>query len=231
MDTNVLTQEILSRLVPKMALIAYENDTAHGDKYFLEMRPIGNDGTMGAGVPVTVEFLRDIAENYSGKDTSIPSGPIPANLLYADTRKGSELYVWYNRPQKRKMFFVDSLGIPDGEYHVPGVIYEVRGNGLYVYAFTDEVPTPETKLFQAPFFNTSNTGVCLGSAALKRPSSPTFEQMIGYWEDRFWLSKFSHTGNNSTKSGIKASTLAAADKPFDIGELKSAGLKLKTIFK
>ena len=52
MDTNALTQEILMNLTPRAALIAYEHrDAARSDRYFVELRPIGEDGTMGAGAP------------------------------------------------------------------------------------------------------------------------------------------------------------------------------------
>ncbi len=231
MNTNALTVEIMSLLVPTVALIAYENRTDHGDKHFLEMRTIGEDGTMGAGVPVTYEFLREIAENYAGKNNTTPAGEIPANLLYADSRKGSEKYVWWNPPRKRMIYFTDKLGIPDGEYHVPGIIYAAGEGRLSVYAFTDKVPTPDTKLFEAPFFNTTGGNVCLGTATLKRPMSPTYRQIMDYWEERFWLSKFSHSGGNSTKSDIVTVTKAAADRPFDTGELRSAGVTLKSILK
>ena len=231
MDTNLLTDEILALMVPRVALIAYESNNDRGDRYFLEMRTIGEDGTMGAGQPVTCEFLREISETYSGKNNTTPAGAIPANLLYADTRKGSEKYVWWNPPRKRMMYFAGSHGIPDGEYHVPGVIYVAGEGRLNIYAFRDEVPTPDTNLYEAPFYNITDGGVCLGTATLKRPASPTYGQIMEYWEERFWLSKFSGHGGNSTKNGIEAATLAAADKPFDTAVLKSADKPLKSLFK
>jgi PRTRC genetic system protein B len=231
MDTNILTEELLSMLVPKVALVAYENSGEHGDKYYLEMRTIGEDGIMGAGKPVTYEFLKTISETCSGKNDSTPAGAIPANLLYADTRKGSEKYVWYNPPRKRMIYFTDAVKVPDGEYHVPGVIYAAGEGRLMVYAFTGKSPSPDAKLYEAPFFNTTDGGVCLGTATLKRPASPTYEQIMSYWEDRFWLSKFSHAGGNSTRSGLEASTIAAADKPFDTKELKPAGKTLESLLK
>jgi PRTRC genetic system protein B len=233
MDTNVLTAEILSMLVPKVALIAYENQTDHGDKHFLEMRAIGEDGTMGAGVPVTYEFLREIAENYTGVNTVTPSGMIPANLLWADTRKGSERYVWWNPPRRRTMYFARNLGVPDGEYHVPGVIYEAGEGWLNIYAFTDETPASDTKLYWGPFFNTTTGSVCLGSSSLRRPSSPTYAQLMAFWEDRFWRTTFTHLGGggNPTRNNLVLVTKAAADRPFDTKELKSSGKTLKDILK
>jgi len=230
---NKLTEEILSMLTPKAALIAYENDTDLGDKYFLEMRPICEGGAMGAGMPVTYEFLREIAENYAGKNTTTPSGIIPAGLLYADTRRGCEKYVWWNPPRRRTMYFVQSLGVPDGEYHVPGVIYEAGEGNLNIYAFTDETPAPGTKLYHGPFFNTTAGSVCLGSSSIERPSSPSYTQIMDYWEDRFWRTTFTHlgSGGNPTKNNLVLVTKASADRAFDVGELKSSGKTLKDILK
>ncbi len=233
MDTNVLTAEILSMLVPKVALIAYENQNGHGDKHYLEARTIGEDGTMGVGMPVTYEFLREISETYAGKNTTTPSGAVPTNLLYADTRKGSERYVWWNPPRKRVMYFADNLGVPDGEYHVPGVIYEAGEGRLNIYVFTDDAPDPDTILYNGPFFNTTNGSVCLGSSSLKRPSSPTWEQILGFWEDKFWRTKFTHLGGggNPTNGNLVLVTKAAADRPFDMNELKPSGKTLKSLLK
>ncbi|MDR2891304.1 MAG: prokaryotic E2 ligase family D protein [Alistipes sp.] len=233
MNTNILTQELLAMLVPKVALIAYENQTDHGDKYFLEMRTIGEGGTMGTGVPVTYEFLREISETYAGKNTTTPSGAIPTGLLYADTRKGSEKYVWWNPPRKRMMYFAETLGVPDGEYHVPGVIYEAGEGRLNIYAFTDEVPTAGTVLYSGPFFNTTGGSVCLGSSSLKRPSSPTWAQMMAFWEDKFWCTTFTHLGGggNPTCNNLVLVTRAAADRPFDTAELKPSGKTLKDLLK
>ena len=233
LNANILTEEIMAMLVPKVALVAYENETDRGDKYYLEMRTIGEDGTMGAGTPVTYEFLREISENYTGKNTSTPSGPVPANLLYADTRKGCEKYIWYNPPRKRKMYFSEQLGLPDGEYHVPGVIYEAGENSLSIYAFKDDVPGPDTKLYDGPFFNTTKGSVCLGSSSLKRPSSPTYGQIMEYWEDRFWRTRFTHlgAGGNPTKGNLVLLTQQSAHKPFDTNWLKSSEKPLKSLFK
>lgn len=233
MDTNALTQEILMNLTPKAALIAYEHrNVVRADRYFVEMRPILADGTMGAGVPVTREFLRDIVENYAGGSSTTPSGIVPPNLLYADPRKGSERYIWYNLPRRRRMYFDKNLGIPDGDYCVPGVIYEAGENSLHVYAFTDDIPNQDTKLYYGPFFNTSAGSVCLGTCSLARPDSPSWHQLLHYWEDRFWRTKFTHLGGgeNPTKGNLVLVTKAAANQPFDPEELKSSGKILKNLY-
>lgn len=162
-------------------------------------------------------------------------GMMPSNLLYCDTRKGSERYVWYNPPQRRMMYFVESLKIENAEYNVPGVIYESKeGGGMNVYAFKGEVPTPETKLYAAPFFNVTSASVCMGNPKIESPRQPTFGIFLEYLEKRFWLTEFSHLGGgrNPTKSNLVLVTKAARDKPFNLNELIPLNnLKLKDLLK
>ena len=56
---NELTQNIQKMMVPKAAIIAYKyEDSRNSDtRYFIELRPIGKSGQMGAGIPVTYEFM------------------------------------------------------------------------------------------------------------------------------------------------------------------------------
>ena len=50
---NELTQNIQKMMVPKAAIIAYKyEDRRNSDtRYFIELRPIGKSGQMGAGIP------------------------------------------------------------------------------------------------------------------------------------------------------------------------------------
>ena len=123
MEKNELTNTIHATLCPRAVLIAYTYE-GNNNKYFLERRSIDARGRMGEGHPVTVEFMNELVRNYSETHSSTPHGRLPSNLLYADTRKGSERYVWYNPPGKRMMYFVGGLGIENAEYHLPGIIYE-----------------------------------------------------------------------------------------------------------
>ena len=55
---NELTKNIQKMMVPKAAIIAYKyEDRRNFDtRYFIELRPIGKNGQMGAGIPVTYEI-------------------------------------------------------------------------------------------------------------------------------------------------------------------------------
>ena len=232
MDTNKLTKQINTMLHPRAALIAYSTDG--GDTYFLEVRSIDNEGAMSEGRPVTVDFINELIKGYSERHSSTPHGRRPTNMLWSDTRKGYEKYIWYNPPQKRMMFFKESLHIENAEYNLPGVIYEVRDERMNIYAYIDKELKPETELYAAPFFNVTGSSVCLGSAKIDKPTEITYDKLLEYWEKKFWLTEFSHLGGNGnpTKSNLVLVTKAAKDAPFNLEELKPLkNLKLKDILR
>ena len=103
---NELTKKLQQVMVPKAALIAYEySDGRYGHgTYYLELHPINDRGRMEAAVPVTYEFMDSLVEYYTDNRQDVPHGKIPANMLWCDTRKGHERYIWYNPPGKRQMF-------------------------------------------------------------------------------------------------------------------------------
>lgn len=216
-------------LVPRAALIAYRSED--GSQYFLELREIGKNGKMGEGCPVTYEFMNEITRNYSETRGGTPYGIIPENMLYCDTRKGSEKYIWYNTPRRRMMYFKESLEIENAEYNLPGVIYVAKGMALDVYAYKGGVPTEKTELFEAPFFNVTRSDVCLGNAKIEKPDSLTYVRLLEYWEKKFYLTEFSHLGGhgNPTKSNLVLVTKAARDAPFNLDELKPLKITLKNI--
>lgn len=187
---NELTKELQEILVPQAVLVAYTCESrpyGNRQKFHLELHPVDGDGKMGAAVPVSHEFMNTLVENYSVETNGIPYGRLPPTMLWCDTRRGHEKYVWYNPPGKRRMYFKESLHIEDGEFNLPGIIYVVEKDRLNVHAFKGERPQTGDRLYKAPYFNTNATsgGVCLGNASLQAPQNPTFNQWLEYWEKRF----------------------------------------------
>ncbi|WP_455674435.1 prokaryotic E2 ligase family D protein [Phocaeicola sp.] len=230
---NELTNQIRQIMVPKAALIAYEcrNNNYSCSQNYLELHPINEKGRMGAGIPVTYDFMNSLVESYTESMNGIPHGRVPSNMLWCDTRKGHERYVWYNPPQKRKMYFKESLNIPDGSFNVPGVIYVVERGHMNIHAFKGKAPEEKTELYLAPFFNVTDSSVCLGNSSLEKPQDMDFHGLQEYWEKRFWLSEFSHLGGsrNPTRNNLVSVTEQARNHPFDYSELQSSGLQLKDI--
>ena len=230
---NELTKKMQEIMVPKAALIAYEyRESAYATgKNYLELRPINKAGRMEAGIPVTYEFMNALVESYSDERQNVPHGRLPSNMLWCDTRKGHEKYIWYNPPGKRRMFFKDSLNIKDGVFHLPGVVYIIENERMTIFAYKGRTPEEDTPLYLAPFFNVTRGSVCLGSSPLVNPENMDFHALQEYWEKRFWLSEFSHLGGseNPTRGNLVSVTEQARERPFNNDELKPANKQLKDI--
>ena len=118
---NRLTEEFHEFLRPEAALIAYCCEEPQR-KYYLETRPILENGKMGEGRPVSHEFMNRLLSAYSESHSGTPFGFVPERLLYCDVRMGREKYVWFDPPGRRMMYFSEGLGIENAEYHMPGVV-------------------------------------------------------------------------------------------------------------
>ena len=105
---NELTIQMQQIMHPRAVLVAYECETTDYStpRSYLELRPVNEKGRMGAGIPVTYEFMNSLVESYTESMSGIPHGRIPGNMLLCDSRKGRERYIWYNPPQKRRTWLV-----------------------------------------------------------------------------------------------------------------------------
>lgn len=175
--------------------------------------------------------MDSLVESYSDGNRRIPHGLLPPNMLWCDTRRGHESYVWYNLPGKRRMFFKNDLNIGDGMFHVPGVIYIIKNERMDIFAYKGKKPDGRTPLYLAPFFNVTGGSVCLGNSTLEKPESLDFHTLLEYWEKRFWLSEFSHLGGgkNPTRNNLVLVTERMREQPFDNDELQPINKRLKDI--
>ncbi len=59
----------------------------------------------------------------------------------------------------------------------------------------------------------------------------SFEEVLAYWEKRFWYSEFTQLGGktNPTANNLVIVTENARNKPFDYGELKPMDITLKKL--
>ena len=107
---NELTKNIQKMMVPKAAIIAYKyEDRRNSDtRYFIELRPIGKSGQMGAGIPVTYEFMNTLLESYTEEMSGIPAGRAPENYAGLQSEKRTGRIYWYNPPRKDRCLSQES---------------------------------------------------------------------------------------------------------------------------
>lgn len=229
-----LIDELKKKLEPTDALIFYK---CTGDAY-IEHRSI-NNGVMGAGQPLDAKQLVKMlkcAESYAKSQVSHGNmgGIIPSNLLFARTDLDDMRLVWWRKPEERKMFFSEELGIPNGVMQVPGMVYCVDGRGdLSVWCYKGR--KPRGVLYRAPFFNVYNDGkVCLGNSKAEKPKNNTFVEWIAYWEKMFWQSEFaSLISDNPVEGNLATVTKQCIEKgePFPTDILKKSKHQLSDILK
>ncbi len=201
---------------PEAALVVYKKYGHSDSEYYLETRPVRADGTLGAGRPVSREFIRNLAMSFRADGELSPRGTMPRNMLHADPRLGSERFVWWDPPGKRELFF----------------LVLVTGKTLTVYAFKGARPSGKTPLLRGPFFNYyEDCRICVGSAKVDWPRDITWQTIIDHWEKVFWNSVNAHMISNPMKEGhnLVLSLKEAVNKPFDTGALRPAGLTLASI--
>lgn len=158
-----------------------------------------------------------------------------------DTRlaEGADRLIWWTPAGNRSMFFKQShTSKASFEGHavcpVPALVWmTIDGQDLYVYAMKGAArPTPETKLYQAPFFNVWGNGqVCVGNAN-KPTQDSAFETRA--WEEMFFGSSFTHPNFTQKNRLVKGEDpvsfwKAQVEKPgrrFPASRLAAIGLRV-----
>jgi PRTRC genetic system protein B len=180
----------------KHAILLYEADANTGS-------PAATHATMhsvdtSSGRPIilpgrlaTSEDLKTLTKGMSASMQAAGTHWIDSSVL----ANGGGRMIWFTPAGKRSMFFqkcsLEGSFDAQGVAPVPALIWLAERDSLYVFAVKDsERPTPDTELFQAPFFNVWARGqVCIGTA--QRPSESTVSDPKA-WEAMFWSSRFTH---------------------------------------
>jgi PRTRC genetic system protein B len=154
---------------------------------------VDGQAVIGAGQPMTsrkaIELSRALLKRVAH------GGFLPENVLYVD----GELMVWWEPPARRHVAFRVDEGHADlfggkerGEtVPHPGLVFAASSRVWSVWAVKGRKrPTPETALYQAPYFNVNGRGqICQGS--VPRPEGTAIEK-TGAWNDAFFRSYFTH---------------------------------------
>lgn len=203
---NDLTKILTNSFTPILGLVVYESkdDFTTKSKFYIESHDI-EDGKVMQGKPLLQSTIQSIVDTFFDERNSaaLVSGMMPENLLsFTYLPGGNYKMVWYRPAEERFIHFVPTLKINSTKAYVPATLYVVQGNSLKVFALkSNNRPRESTKLYYPPYLNTSDGGsVCLGNAKIKKPSIKTYENLMKYWEDLFWLSEFSHINGSHNKT-------------------------------
>ena len=232
-----ITQDFGTLYHPTSALVFYQSDERHKDTY-VEHFDMDKNGNPVNVHPLSVNEAKMLAKALhtdKEKDKAFlkPKGILPTNILHINpSEKGTVL--WYTKAQQRQLYFVNSLGIPNGIAQVPPMLWLASKSSLTVFALAnDRRPTEKTPLHYAPFFNIYEKGnVCMGTVSIDIKNSASVEEFIQAWEHYFFNSYFSHSlCENLTKKNIVNlwKDLINTDKPFPKEVLKKNNKTLKNL--
>ena len=224
---------------PTSALVFYQSDERNKDTY-AEHFDMDKNGNPINAHPLTEREAKVLAKALTlntkkekSRDFLKPKGILPTNILHiSPSEKGTVL--WYTKTQQRQIYFVDSLGIPNGKAQVPPMLWLASKSSLTVFALAnDRRPTEKTPLHYAPYFNIYEKGnVCMGTVGIDIKNSASVEEFIQAWEHYFFNSYFSHSlCENLTKKNIVNlwKDLINTDKPFPKEVLKKNNKTLKNL--
>ncbi|RKE52449.1 PRTRC system protein B [Sphingobacterium detergens] len=235
--TNI-TENFGTLYYPKSALVFYETAGTDTDMY-VEHFDMDSRGTPINAHPLTVKEANLLAkalqtDEEKNKAFLKPKGILPTNILHINpSEKGTVL--WYTKAQKRQMYFVNGLGIPNGKADVPPMLWFANKNTLAVFSLaTERRPTEKTPLHYAPFFNIYEDGkVCMGTVTIDIKKSASVEEFIQAWESYFFNSYFSHLlGSHNPIKGNCVNVwkdLIDTDKTFPKEVLKKNNRTLKNL--
>ena len=238
-NTNDITASFGTLYHPKSALVFYETKGATTDVY-VEHFDMDKNGNPINAHPLTVKEAKVLAralQTEKDKDNAFlkSNGILPTNILYINPNKNKGAVLWYTKAQRRQLYFLSDLYIPNGMAYVPPMIWYANKNSLSVFALaSDRRPTEKTPLYFTPFFNSYEDGkVCMGSVNINITNSASVEEFTKAWEDYFFNSYFSHLlGNNSPINGNCVTLwkdLIQTGNPFPKEVLKKNNKTLKNL--
>ena len=225
---------------PKSALVIYQSNNNDQETY-VEHFDMDKNGNPINAHPLTVKEANKLAKSLQTNEEKNkaflkPKGILPTNVLHINPSENGSV-IWYTKTLKRKLYFVDSLGIPNGTAQVPAMLWLANKSTLTVFALVnDKRPNEKTPLYYAPFFNIYESGkVCMGTVSIDIKNSTSLEEFINAWEHYFFNSYFSHLLDDYNPINGNCvnlwKVLINTDKPFPKDVLKKNNKTLKNLLR
>lgn len=183
------------------ALLVYRRDRStmrQGPESFVTKHSVkvNSEGSpsLGPGAPMGKGDVSQLIEELRGV---LPVEYLPANVLV----RTQESVVWWTPASIRPMFYAKEKGVEldqlsGRKFPQPALIFRAQVGSLDVRAIAqDERPTPDTRLYRAPYWNVNDHGdVCLGSTRVPREATV---DSLSRWEHAFFESEFTHSNASS----------------------------------
>ncbi|MEX3638870.1 PRTRC system protein B [Paraburkholderia sp. BR14320] len=172
------------------AILLYSGVASTDSPVYATAHPVtikGKRPVIGAGRPVDRGALFTALDSFAER-CAAKAEFLPESVLAIDRTA----VTWWCRPTTRRVFFdCPEFGTVTAVVPHPGLVFQARNTGFYVYAVDGAArPTPDTPLYEPPYFNTWDHGsICIGSARV--PDRIDIASING-WECGFFESAFTH---------------------------------------
>lgn len=172
------------------AVLLYQERSCQGDAFATVHEVTGVEAGQPALAPgqlLTVEGLRELHRAlYRVQRLEV----LPQHVLAASP----ERLVWFEPARSRVMFFTAAdaylNSLSGGSFPQPPLVFIAGERSLKVFALEEnERPTGSSPVFTAPYYNTDQRGVCIGSMPL--PTELSVYDTDTY-SDAFFHSAFTH---------------------------------------
>jgi PRTRC genetic system protein B len=218
------------------AILLYSGRTEGGRDGLVTINPVrivGDDAVIAPGQPASKAALVHALDHLADRSSS-------RSLIHPRVLgKGPDYLVWYTPPGIRHVAFRHTSfgGEKAASCPLPGLVFMVRSEGWYVFAYAGKRrPTEKTRLLRSPFFNVWEAGrICVGNIDLpkQRVGAP-----VEQWEDAFFGTWFTHPNvpqDQLLKKGANPFSLwkelmRGKHQAFPSSILKPAGATLGEMF-
>ena len=148
-NTNDITDHFGTLYHPKSALVFYETKGTENDMY-VEHFDMDSNGMPINAHPLTIKEANILAKSLQTDEEKNqaflkPKGILPTNILHINPNAGKGMVLWYTKAQQRKLYFVDSLGIPNGKTQVPPMLWLASKSSLTVFALSSDRRPPRKR--------------------------------------------------------------------------------------
>lgn len=171
----------------QQAVLIYRGGQGSAFATVHEIAQVDGEPTILAGKAMTPRAAITLARQLSHGVSH--GGFLPETVLYMD----GDLLLWWAPPMQRHIAFrAKEIGGERGEtVPHPGLVFAASSKAWSVWAVKgDRRPTPDTALYQAPYFNLWDGGrICQGNVEV--PDGTTAEK-IDAWNAAFFNSFFTH---------------------------------------
>jgi PRTRC genetic system protein B len=218
-----MNQSSIITFKPYIGLIVFSDQGKQ--QHYLQVHEITN-GSWGEGKPFSKESLAELATSIRKEQAESLKlrGLLPDSMLFYQPGLSSR-FMWYLEPQQYHITFISSVGIPTGNYQMPGLILAVSGKSMYIWAYKGTgKPKADTEIFHAPFYNVYESGnVCMGTVSESRKKF-FLDEELDRWQRRFFGGRFTEAHGEKDRIAAKWTFKKAyqrARKAFPEAALKS----------